>query len=896
MCIYFLFLLVIIYFLYTFMFIQRVKVKLLCLLAIGAILSVATLSSAPAFAKGESYSWQPSGAIKATGGAFGGSFATIEKKSGTNDWHVTSNTKLNNQCTIGPNSKMVPLFSVDVSANKITNNKDFESFGSTTNVVPCMQVVGSIDGGTISGKAPGNATTPTTPTSCDTYTVKSENDACNAGQKFASQALSGTGDGTLPNDYCDKTYPVGNQKNENNACRTGVLFGGSSAFASIRTAACKDETGSLKNTCEANFDKALQDCVKSSSGVLDTVKSCLAEKYPSLTDQINAITGSSNTDAKSSCVIPGVGWLVCPVLSFMADIADSAFTFLSDNFLKVDTGTVSTGSATYSAWQVMRTIANIAFVIAFLFIIFSQLTGQGVSNYGIKKMLPRLIISAILVNLSFIICQAAVDLSNVLGFSLKQIFDSIGGGLNVGTYAQGDESGNWLGIVTAVIAGAGIAWALGLSVLVPFLLAAIVALLMIFIILVVRQMLIILLVVIAPLAFVAFLLPNTEQWFTKWRKMFTALLLVFPVIGVLFGAAGLASLILKSVYAEKGDILGQIVAAGVLVIPLFLVPSLLKGSISAIPAIGNKLTGMSNKLTGNTRSKLAGSGMMKNYAAVKAQKRASIANGAYKGINPISKARSRINRGLNSSRAFNATTGGFGADRVLAGQAQQRKDAQEAMAMFGGDDGLVQAWAESGGDLQKAISLGLVDKGSARASQFKLMQNAGHAKKPTSFLAAAQYMAENGKGSASQVGAALNNARNAGASATDISGAEQAAIAGYRKSGRGDAVAALSTATGTKMTREEGWAQVAASSVHRDGIKADKAGFESYLHNGAKNVETGEVIRNGETATIEALRGFGSMEARAQNAAHDSILAAANHHSGQTFSTIEEAKAHYNIK
>lgn len=46
----------------------------------------------------------------------------------------------------------------------------------------------------------------------------------------------------------------------------------------------------------------------------------------------------------------------------------------------------------------------------------------------------------------------------------------------------------------------------------------------------------------------AYLLPNTEQWFTKWRKTFVALLIVFPVIGVLYGASTLASDVVERLY------------------------------------------------------------------------------------------------------------------------------------------------------------------------------------------------------------------------------------------------------------------------------------------------------------------------------------------------------------
>ncbi len=630
-------------------------------------------------------------------------------------------------------------------------------------------------------------------------------------------------------------------------------------------------------------------------------------------------------DAPTTCAVDGIGWLVCPVISFLATIADNAFEFLSDSFLRVDLGVYSTTSGTFQAWSIMRGFANVAFVIVFLFIIFSQLTGAGVSNYGIKKMLPRLIIAAILVNISFYICQLAVDLSNILGTSIKSVFDAIGGGISGAEYNPSNDSGNWVGIAATVLAlGAG-AWALGMAVLLPVLVGAVIALVMIFLILITRQMLIVLLIAIAPLAFVAYLLPNTEQWFDKWRKVFFALLLLFPIVGVLFGAAGLASTILKEVYEDSGDIVGQIVAAGVLVLPLFLLPSLLKGSLKATGQLGAKLSGYADSFSKGAKSKTANTGLVKNYAANKAQRKAAISTGTYRGRN-VSGARSWLNRQLNNSGTFNTATGGYGAARTIAGQGQERKDAQEAMAMFGGDDTLVAAWAASGGDETKIPKEFKLNK--AQLEQYNLLRNAGHSKKSTSFTAAAQYLSENGKGNSEAFASALGTAAKLGASETDISNAWETGVAAYRKSGRGDAVGELkaykkanndipmidgaarealrTTVAGDQAiatARAKAWQEVGASSVHREGITpqfdannnfdvAKSGGYISYQQHLVSEAEN----------TRAALAGFDSMEARAKAIAQEPILKAARHHqedatgTPSTIKSIQEAKTYFNIK
>ena len=320
----------------------------------------------------------------------------------------------------------------------------------------------------------------------------------------------------------------------------------------------------------------------------------------------------------SSCGVEGIGWIICPAMDFMGSAADMAFNFLADNFLSTNPtyigGETVAADGTksrpvYDAWSVMRTFANIAFVIAFMIIVYSQLTSAGISNYGVKKLLPRLIIAAILVNLSFIVCQIAVDISNILGYSLKTLFEGIGGlitpdgSLDPTKPSASTEGGMAIFIAGLLVAGITLAF----TVSVPVLLAIVLALLMIALILVMRIALIITLTIISPLAFVAFLLPNTEQWFKKWYKMFFALLMVFPIISVVFGAGSLVGMVINNAaIAENPDDPNQImqlIAFGVTAIPLFLVPSLLKSSINAAGAIGTKLSNMASKQQSAAASK-----------------------------------------------------------------------------------------------------------------------------------------------------------------------------------------------------------------------------------------------------------------------------------------------------
>ena len=122
---------------------------------------------------------------------------------------------------------------------------------------------------------------------------------------------------------------------------------------------------------------------------------------------------------QENCKIDYIGWIVCPIVNTLASMSEGARARLI-NMLTVDAksilGDTSEGSV-YSYWSKIRDYANILFVVFFLFVIYSQMTGYGLDNYGIKRMLPKLIVGVIVVNASFYICGLLVDLSNVVGSS-----------------------------------------------------------------------------------------------------------------------------------------------------------------------------------------------------------------------------------------------------------------------------------------------------------------------------------------------------------------------------------------------------------------------------------------------------------------------------------------------
>ena len=342
--------------------------------------------------------------------------------------------------------------------------------------------------------------------------------------------------------------------------------------------------------------------------------------------------GNGEEEGKNSCGVDGIGWLVCPLMSFAGSLGDASYSAIS-YFLSIDKGIFEDQSngGLEQAWKFFRDIANAVFAVIFLWIIFSQISNVGVSNYGIKKILPRLIIGALLVNLSFYLCKLAVDLSNILGFSLKGVLEGAASGVST----QSAEVGTFNTLIVGGLALAGVGLFIFLAVSIPTIMALLLALLVVLVILIVRQAAVILLIAISPLAFAAWLLPNTENLFKKWVSMLRGLLIVFPVISLLYGAGKLAGAVLAAVGTNDPNNpkeTMQVAALAASILPLGATPFVLKSSLNSLGSFAGKLGGLSglaNKKLGgaignsigNSRLNDLKKGWQKNSAKRQANRR-----------------------------------------------------------------------------------------------------------------------------------------------------------------------------------------------------------------------------------------------------------------------------------
>lgn len=335
---------------------------------------------------------------------------------------------------------------------------------------------------------------------------------------------------------------------------------------------------------------------------------CLETEH--LENQIE--TGDSSTDdgtadeKQSYCQENGgfLSWMLCPAIADGAATAGGLLGFIT-SLTTVHTSIIEQfskqDSTIYKAWSAFRNIANIGFVIMLLVVVFSQVTNIGISNYNIKKILPKLIITAILVNFSYLIMGVLIDLSQIAGNGIGALIRSVaadGMDADASTRASAIISAI-AGSVTGVAGGlAGIGVATGAlagpAIILPvvmFIVTTLISVFFGFIMLTIRQAAIIMVVVLAPLMMVLYALPNTAAITKKYLSIVKSLLMLYPMFIFATSAGALASSI---IIGTSTDILMMIVGGLLNVLPYFAIPSMTSKSLAGLGAI----TGAFDKMRG----------------------------------------------------------------------------------------------------------------------------------------------------------------------------------------------------------------------------------------------------------------------------------------------------------
>lgn len=381
-------------------------------------------------------------------------------------------------------------------------------------------------------------------------------------------------------------------------------------FAIIGSSTSMKKTSGTK---AAAFQEVVKELMKISNSIDITDTNDIGQEVNNATNPTDPGNNDTNPSGGDVGALDGcfsnagvLGWILCPVLRLAGAATDGIYDMIVENYLSVKSETI-TSEALRGSWGTFQGYANILFAILLVIVILSQVTGIGLSNYGVKKVLPKLIITIILVNLSYIICAIAVDLSNIVGTSLNDLLSGMDAGgfvaseINIGTMVINSVEG--IGLTALAIGASGTvikiaaeAWPNLILVLFLAVISILISILFFFILLVVRQAAIIIMVVIAPIAVVCYALPNTQKLFDRWLKAFSSLLMVFPICGAVMGGCNYASRLLLSAGGNNG-LLYYIIVMVLGVVPLFFIPSILKTSMAALGNAGRMLAGAGDRFS-----------------------------------------------------------------------------------------------------------------------------------------------------------------------------------------------------------------------------------------------------------------------------------------------------------
>ncbi len=282
------------------------------------------------------------------------------------------------------------------------------------------------------------------------------------------------------------------------------------------------------------------------------------------------------------------GWIICPGVNILTKAIDGVASIVAGSLKwTIIADDAQNGNNLIEIWKKIRNIANIALVIAFIISLYSYATsaGNAFRAYTLKNLLSRLILVAIAIHISFYICAAAADVSNIIGNSIYELITS------KMTSTGGDFATsliNTFQVITGVVAVV-VLVALNFSTILT-------TVVLILAIIMLRQVALITLLLFSPIAFACYLLPNTEKWFKKWWDAYFKLLIVFPFFTTAWGASRLISNVMTlSGHSNVVVITVCSIAPLLAIMPIFQMTGAMMGKLTAMAQGAANKSGM-NKL------------------------------------------------------------------------------------------------------------------------------------------------------------------------------------------------------------------------------------------------------------------------------------------------------------
>ncbi|HEU4966804.1 MAG TPA: tail fiber domain-containing protein [Candidatus Saccharimonadales bacterium] len=284
-------------------------------------------------------------------------------------------------------------------------------------------------------------------------------------------------------------------------------------------------------------------------------------------------TNPTQNPTGDGCVAPTsdfLRWMECPLITSLQGVASGISGFIGSQ-LTVPTGLYFNDN-TQKVFNIFRNIGVGMLVLAGLVMVVSQAADLEIfAAHTVRKALPRIIIAAILISLSWPLLQFVINFFNDLGTWTGKLilsttsYGSVGGHLDPGTIIS-----NVADLLITGLVAAGTIVLLGAGGIISLLVSVILVIIVGLVVLMIRQIIILLCILIAPIALASFVLPGTEKLGKFWQETLITALVMFPLIeGFLAGGTALSYIILT---VKSGDYGYHILAIIIFIAPYIAIP------------------------------------------------------------------------------------------------------------------------------------------------------------------------------------------------------------------------------------------------------------------------------------------------------------------------------------
>ena len=182
----------------------------------------------------------------------------------------------------------------------------------------------------------------------------------------------------------------------------------------------------------------------------------------------------------------------------------------------------SFGGQVQQIWKQLLNVVNSLVVLILILVAFAEMLRININTYGVKKILPTLILAIIAANFSFMFCRLIIDVANVSLTFVKCIGDPTGCGATLTTTTSGNPI---LAGDAKLLELTGFTWEsiqkslLGSLMQNIILFVEAVLLLCLAFLFIVRNWVLYALVIFSPIAFMAMVVPQTKKYFNQWWTM-----------------------------------------------------------------------------------------------------------------------------------------------------------------------------------------------------------------------------------------------------------------------------------------------------------------------------------------------------------------------------------------